>query len=190
MLNLIERTCSYCLRNGYISEDKVPWLRYSLEKRLTVFCVAIPFWLMGVCLSSVQTSTSFVLSFYFLRERVNGYHAKSLWVCFFVSMMSELLFLGFLPKLVDEKTALVLMVIAATYIFTNAPAKCPQMMLTDGEMKASAIGSRVRTGLIVLAECVFNYFDRHQVTAGIRFGIMMAACGLAAAQITYKGEYT
>lgn len=43
MKDCIDKIVRYCYQNGYISENQVPWLGYSIEKRLSSIIGIIPF---------------------------------------------------------------------------------------------------------------------------------------------------
>ena len=83
-----------CIRKNIIKEENIAWFRYGLEKRIVTLVVGIPFVLMGIAISNIWTALSFFLSFFFLRTRMNGYHAKSILGCLICSLALELLFLG------------------------------------------------------------------------------------------------
>lgn len=185
----IDLFCSYCLKMGYVTEDRIPWLRYAIQKKFVVFLIAIPFLIAGVLLSSISTACAFLFSFYFLRVRTNGFHAKNIWSCFFISLVSEIIFLGILPYIMDNSHMTGLLFLSAIYIWVASPAKCANFVLTDNEIKACAIGAKIRMLIIVSAWLIFHTLNNTQISEGLAFGMIMTACGLAAAKINYKGEY-
>lgn len=185
----IDSFCSYCLKIGYVTEDRIPWLRYAIQKKYVVILIAIPFLITGVLLSSISTACTFLFSFYFLRTRTNGFHAKNIWSCFFISLVSEIIFLGVLPYIMKNTYIIGLLFLSAIYIWVASPAKCPNFVLTDSEMKACAISAKIRMLIIVSAWFIFHLLNNSQVSEGLAFGMIMTACGLAAAKINCKGEY-
>lgn len=76
------------------------WFAYGLEKRVLTIFTAIPFLIIAIALSDIWTAVMYLCSFYFLRVRTNGYHAKTIVSCIAWSLILELCFvLWFLPKL-------------------------------------------------------------------------------------------
>lgn len=84
-MDMIARITEYCVRKDIISSNDAEWFSYGLVQRsekLITICFLFP---LGWLLSSFSTSLAFYLSFFLLRTRANGYHAKLLQaVCCFL----------------------------------------------------------------------------------------------------------
>ena len=188
MNKLIHKLVLLCLRKGYISDTQAPWLHYAIEKRATLFLVAIPFWLLGIYISTFEAATAFLFSFYFLRERTSGYHANNVWLCLVLSLASEVVFLGLLPKIESASFIVSVTLISAMYIFLFAPFRCPHMNLSNEEVIACRNSAKTRIILLLIIDILCSILGFKDVTFGISFGIVMAACGLAIAYINQKGD--
>ena len=184
----ITQFVSSCLTNGYISEDQAPWLHYAIEKRVVFIMVAIPFWLVGMYISSPKSATAFLLCFYFLRERTSGFHANNPKTCLFFSLISECIFLGVLPKVVDSKSIALITLISVIYIFYSAPFRCLFMNLSKQEVITCKYSSRIRVIVMLSIYYVCSARSFYDVAVGISSGIVMTACGLVIAYINQKGE--
>ena len=68
------------------------WFAYGLEKRVLTIFTAIPFLIIAIALSDIWTAVMYLCSFYFLRVRTNGYHAKTIVSCIAWSLILELCF--------------------------------------------------------------------------------------------------
>lgn len=100
-MDMIARITEYCVRKDIISSNDAEWFSYGLVQRsekLITICFLFP---LGWLLSSFSTSLAFYLSFFLLRTRANGYHAKTSAGCLLFSVCSEcVLFLLILPYLI------------------------------------------------------------------------------------------
>ena len=181
-----------CIRKNIIKEENIAWFRYGLEKRIVTLVVGIPFVLMGIAISNIWTALSFFLSFFFLRTRMNGYHAKSILGCLICSLALELLFLGGIAHWINNYSAGVIMALVLITTFTVAPYNHSNMHLTSNELSACKIAVRIRYSilLVILGVCILHKWTA--ITKGIASGCAMAGTLLCFAYIidwrTQNGE--
>lgn len=116
-MRCIRSIVDMCVTKGYITQDQSPWLYYGLEKRVSTVIVSIPMLIIGSLVSSPATSIAFYISFCSLRTRTNGIHAKTLFGCLIVSTLSEIIFLGFLPYILNDAVGIVLLITSGISIF-------------------------------------------------------------------------
>ena len=186
----MERQLTYfvncCVKRGYIEEEKAPWLEYALQKRLVMIVVGIPFFVTGIWISSFWQAIVFLTSFYFLRQRTSGAHCSNMYYCLACSLLLEILFLGVLPEIASRSLLDFLVLISAGIILRKAPFPCPYLNMNTQELKACAIGSKVRICILLTAYLISHFFDEDDILRGIGCGIVMAAFLLAIAYINPK----
>ncbi len=186
MRRWIDKIVTVSLQKNYITEEQAPWLHYALEKRTTILLVAVPFCLLGCSLSPISTTTAFLFSFYFLRERTSGLHTSSVWVCLITSLVLEFLFLGILPRVMSREYTSAFALLSVGYIFIFAPFRCSYIQFTDEEANASAVGVKIRTAVLFVIWFLLSRAGFLQAADGITYGILMTAFSLALAYIKPK----
>ena len=92
-MKCIKNLTNYCVEKGIIAEDKSEWFQYGIERRLISILIGCPFFVLALILTDFSVSASFFLSFYYLRSRTNGFHAKSVHACLIISLLCEFFFL-------------------------------------------------------------------------------------------------
>lgn len=155
-------------------------------KRILSLLVGIPFWLVGILISSAKCATLFYIGFSFIRTRTSGFHANGAWKCFFLSLSAEMLFLGILPRLLSKTEISVLLIFSIIIIFKLAPYRCPQMHFSDEEIYACSISAKVRICIIIIGILILQYIHQDEMALGLTLGIVMAATLLAFAYILQR----
>lgn len=51
------------MKEGYVSQDKAPWLRYALEKRVITLITLVPLIILGLLIAPLQPVLVFLLHF-------------------------------------------------------------------------------------------------------------------------------
>lgn len=174
MDGVINWIIAYSLKNGIVTENNLPWFRYGIEKRLTTVVVMIPFFILAVLLTNFHVACVFLLCFYLLRSRMNGYHANKFFHCFIHSLLLEIVCLLLIYPLLNQLSVYTLSIICITLIFILAPYNHPNMHLTKEEVYACRISSRIRISCITICNiivCALGYLD---YAKGIVLGTMMA----------------
>lgn len=172
-----------CVAKGYITQDQAPWLYYGMEKRVSTVIVSIPMLIIGSLVSSLATSIAFYISFCSLRTRTNGIHAKTLVGCLIISTLLEIIFLGYLPYILNDAVATALLITSAISIFLLAPYNHPNMDLSDEEAKACAKSAKKRLFILILLLIILHVIRLEQLATGILLGIVMVAVTLTLAYI-------
>lgn len=186
MSGAIESIVSKCIQEGYVDDENALWLRYALEKRCTAIIVGVPFWLIGILISSMQCATFFLISFSCLRVRTSGLHIDSVWKCCCMSIVTELLFLGVLPKLINKAGIIVLLVVSIIIIFKYAPYHCHKMHLSDSEIYACSISAKIRATIICMVVFALYHFQQNKMALGLALGMILVSTLLAFAYILEK----
>ena len=188
-MQLATRITKDFIRKGIIDDDSADWFQYGLEKRISTVLTSVIFFLVAIRISGFWVAFMYLSSFYFLRIRINGYHANTYIGCLFASIFLEVILLkGVLPLLNKDITVLLNAISFAT-ILIWAPFNHPNMHLSDCELHACKIGARIRVLILMLLEIVLKVFSKQQLLWGITLGNTMAALLLAVA-IIWKGENT
>ena len=95
---LTDKIVTYCVRNNVVPESDAAWLRYGIEKRITLLLGLIPQITLAACFSDLPAALGYMVSFSLLRRKTSGYHAKTPLGCLCTSMLLEsLFFLGLYP---------------------------------------------------------------------------------------------
>lgn len=175
------------VKNGYIPEDQAPWLRYALEKRITSIITLIPVIMIGLAITSQARLFAFLVAFFWLRSRTNGYHAKSVAACTFGSVVWEIFFLKVLPVR-NTVFALVSFSMSIFIIWFCAPYNHPDMGMSLEEVIACAKSAKVRLSMLVFSFCILNIWGLKQVAEGILLGIVMTAATLIMAKVMSKQD--
>ncbi len=176
-----------CIDNGYITQEQAPWLRYGLEKSVAAFIISIPMLIVGSLVSSPAMTFSFFFSFYLLRSRTNGFHAKSFGGCFILSILTEIFFLSILPRVWNDIVATALLIASTIIILVLAPYNHPNMELSSEEIVECARSAKSRLSVLILFLIVLHILQFNQLVSGIVVGIVMVAVTLTFAYIS-KGE--
>lgn len=183
----IDSFTNMCVDKGYITREDAPWLHYGMEKRIMTFLISIPMLIVGSLISSPIMTASFYISFYMLRSRTSGFHTKSFGACFFLSISTEVFFLGILPRIWNEPIATGLLFASIIIIFTLAPFNHPSMSMSSEELNECARSAKKRLSFLILFLTVMYAMQLNELAAGILLGIVMVAVTLTFAYIP-KGE--
>lgn len=177
-----------CIAKGYITQDQAPWLYYGIEKRVTTILISVPMLIIGALISTPAMSIAFYISFCSLRTRINGLHAKTLAGCLVLSIISEILFLGILPCILNGTIAGSLLIISIILILILAPYNHPNMALSVEESMACAKSAKKRLLILVLLLIILQKMQLKQFVTGILLGIVMATLTLVLAYIHKGGK--
>lgn len=183
----------YCICNGIVNDDSVPWLRYCIEKRLSTLLCGIPFFILAIYLSDIPTAFSIYVGFYQMRKKAGGFHSKTILGCIFTSVAIELLFMGIIFPLLNSFNIYVISVANAIIFFLLAPHNHPNMHLSVEEVFALKKSARMTvsmfTCIVVLSQKISLFF----IAKGLTIGSAMAAFTLCLAYINdwrlFHGEH-
>ena len=188
MHSFLYRFASNCVEEKIIAQQELDWLVYGLERRITSTASAVFFLIVGIYLANALSVITFMVSFYFLRVRTNGYHANSFVACLFFSLVLEMIFLKFVLPIVNLLVFLLLNFASLFVIFLLAPFANRNMHLNEEEFKACRKSSRIRISALFAVAILLYTFGEFNVSKGITLGITMTALLLIIAYIKDKGE--
>lgn len=183
MEELVNKTYVYCERRGIVTQEEKDWFCYGLSKRLNSLIVGIPAFLIAVLLSNFQTAISFMFSFFWIRSRTNGFHARTELQCVAISLFSEIVFLSIVRQLLNIYIVLLICISSIVCIFSLAPYNHPKMNFTDAEIKGCKTSARKRILVLVsviLASYAYGFVN---VSNGLSIGCAMAEVFLCLAYI-------
>lgn len=180
-MRCVETFIAKCVESGYISQDKAPWLRYALEKRILSVIITIPLLYVGTKISSFNAAIAFYISIRSIRSYTNGVHAKSFIGCFCVSLISEICFLAVLRHLLTFEIKIILTLISLILIWYLAPYNHPNMALSEEEISLCASKAKKRTIVMVAVTLVLEAISVLDAAEGILLGLMMTAMMLVIA---------
>lgn len=187
MQSLANKITDYCIRRNIIEEDARIWFQYGIEKRLSTIVVAIPFFMLALFLTNIVCAVTYYLSFYWLRTRTNGFHAKTVGCCFIVSLLAELIYCGILYRFLVHWEMLIYVSVSGVLIFVFAPFNHPNLNLSEKDIVFCKKQSRFRIiclSTIALLCLVVGFLE---ATKGIVLGTSMAALMLIIPYILQKG---
>ena len=161
-----------------MSQDEAQWLRYALEKRITSTIVFIPLIIIGLLIVDPASLLTFLITFFLLRTRTNGFHARSVGRCLLYSILGEVFFLRLLPTIWNEIIAFITLTMSIMLIWAYAPYNHHNMDLSSEEVAACARSAKLRLSILVFALCVFYIWKQEQLAEGILLGITMTASTL------------
>ena len=183
----IESLVDSCVSKGYITHELAPWLHYGIERRVMTLVISVPMLIIGSVISSPAMSFSFYASFYLLRSRTNGIHAKTPGRCFWLSIIGEYIFLGLLSRIWNISLAIILLMPSVVSIIFLAPFNHPNMNLSTDEISGCRKSARRRLIALLGLLIVFHVIQQDQLATGISLGIVMVATTLTFAYLP-KGD--
>lgn len=187
-MKIIMQFTDYCVRRNIIASSDAEWFSYGLIRRcsnLIAICILFP---IGCWLSTFSTSLTFYVSFFLLRKRTNGYHAKSFFGCFLFSLSSEfVLFLVISPYL-HEIAFLLICTISVVLIFLLAPYNHQNLHMTKEELCASGHKAKQTALILFLAALLAWRLGLIDFVNGITLGFGYTSFLLIVAYAT-KWEY-
>ncbi len=189
-MKFVDSIVQYCIKETYINSDQAPWLRYAIEKRFATLVVSIPFLIVGMLLSTPGAAIFFFGSFYFLRERVNGIHAKTVFHCLIFSLILDAIFLGIFFWYMGSVALLITSSISIVIILVLAPYNHPNIWLSPAELHISARKARFRLAIIVMMCPLLCIFKQFAIVRGLCLSIILTALLLIFAYIIKPGGTT
>lgn len=183
MQPIINKIAVRCVEAGIVEEDELDWFVYGLEKRVTTVITASFFLAVGTLAAGFWTTLSYLGSFYFLRVRANGYHAKSFLGCLTSSLLLELAFLLALRPLFNVYVFCALNLWSLVLVFALVPFNHPHMHLNRREEHACRVSARIRISVLTVLAIVFWFVGIKCVAEGIALGNTMTALLLVIAKI-------
>ena len=187
-MKCIERLKDFCVANKIVSCENAAWFQYGVERRLINVLIGFPFFALALILTNINTSVAFFFSFYFLRCRINGFHAKSVYGCLIISLLCESFFLRVFYYALTPTNLLFVNTSAIVLIFLLAPFKDSLFHLSNTEYQAIKKSSRIRVLGLTITTYVLKLLGMNESAKGITTGIAMAVFLLGLAYIMNGGK--
>lgn len=184
----VDTLVGMCIQKGYVSQDEAPWLRYALERRVTSIIAFVPLLIIGLSITNPARLFAFLITFFLLRTRTNGFHAKSVGRCLLYSIFGEVFFLKVLPMVWNDIVAFIALAMSSILIWVLAPYNHPNMDLSSEEVTACANSAKWRLGMLVLSLSILYIWQQENLAEGILLGIVMTASTLATAYCLQETE--
>lgn len=174
----------YCIAHNFVEKKMEPWLRYSIEKRIFTIIGLIPFLLLALLLTNSPMAISFIASFYFLRSCINGFHAKTIYGCLFISLATELLFLLGLCPILTLSRSIIVNTICIPLILWLAPYNDSKMHFSKGEV--IALKKRIQRRILILVSVIIisTVMMLSNIVNGLTAGTAMSTFMLSLSYIT------
>ena len=180
-MKLLDNWVDICIQKEYITREKAPWLRYSLERRLVSMIAFILLETIGCMLDSAYKVSAFIITFCILRSSTNGYHAKTFGQCLLYSVMVEVLLLKVVSKIFNYIAAVIVLIVSSILIWFLAPYNHPNMNLSIEEIAACSRSAKIRLTMILLVMLLLHIWGKSDIVCGIIMGILLTALTLVLA---------
>ena len=175
--NAAVRLARASCERGWIDEENYEWCIYALEKRISIFLyIAVVLLWAGISGLLIETS-SFLLSFYLIRRRIGGCHARSAGVCFTLSILLVVFVSLFVDDIAAYMPQTILILADAAAVITGLlikPVYPPQAHFTFAEQLANNRRKNVLLCIIILAQCISLCVHDLRVFTGSFCGILFA----------------
>ena len=145
----VDTLVGMCIQKGYVSQDEAPWLRYALERRVTSIIAFVPLLIIGLSITNPARLFAFLITFFMLRTRTNGFHAKSVGRCLLYSILGEVFFLKVLPMVWNDIVAFIALATSIILIWVLSPYNHPNMNLSSEEVTACAKSTKWRLVMLI-----------------------------------------
>lgn len=178
MASLTERIISYCILNDIVSVSDEDWLRYGIEKRMMLLMGSIPQTALAVCFSNVPAAIGYMTSFFLLRGKTSGYHAKTPLGCLCISVLLESLFFIGLYSRLGMMLMFICNGLSTIVIFYLAPYAHPNMHFDKAALRALRLQGRSMTLMLFFGAVICWYTGVLSVARGLTIGITMTAFAL------------
>ncbi len=181
MAELTGKIVTYCIQNDFVAASDEAWLRYGIEKRLSMLLGFVPVTAVAVFLSSPPAAVGFLVSFYLLRRKTSGYHAKTAIGCLCTSIFLEFLFFRLMYPCLDGTWMMIVGGISTLIIFRLAPYNHPGMNFTREELRVLQFHGRGTTVALLSVAFLFWGTGLRDAARGLTVGTAMTAFALCLA---------
>lgn len=172
---IVSKITGYCIKNNIITVENEAWLKYGIEKRLSTFIGTIPFTILAIYLTNIPAALSFLVAFKLLRQKISGYHSKTVLGCMCVSLLFELLFLGVIYQCLDLEASMGVDIICCMIVFSLAPYDHPNMNFSEEEILVLRQNARKAVLMLSILTLICYCNTLSSIAKGLTTGIAMAA---------------
>lgn len=196
MERMIDRFVEICIEKQIIDSEASEWFKYGVERRIVTAFVGIPFLLLAMLLTDIWGAIGFMGSFFLLRSKINGYHAKTPVQCMIASMFLEFVFLIVVYPNIGTLSILLIMAVSLITIFFLAPYNDSSIHLDRKEIILFKKSARIRIIILFVLTSAAIALNMDSAAKGISSGSAMAVLLLCSAYVlgrrckNGKGEET
>lgn len=132
-----EYVAIYFQEKGIIEKGQEEIYSYGLEEIFIEMFNILSIFLIGLLFRKVIETLIFVIAFRILRSYTGGYHAKTLWRCYVLTMLTVIIALSIIryPIVVSRNVSIVLWLFSGIAIFLWAPVEAENKPLDQLEIK-------------------------------------------------------
>ena len=164
------------------------WFSYAVQKKLISLISGSAFLIIGVMSTELSTVAAYLGSFYFLRTRTNGYHAKTFILCLLYSLALELAMLYLLLPELNTFWVFALNAVCTVCVFLLAPVNDRSIHLNAAELKACKRSGRARMLLLDALLIAAYLLSVDSIVNGLTLGNTMTALLLVIARIKKENK--
>lgn len=106
----------YSINRHWIASSKKQWCRYAIEKHLGLLLFASSCIFIAAITSTWLELFSFMLTFYFFRQRLGGCHANTFWSCQAVSIGTVVIVILIIGPILEQLNPIIIFGINALLI--------------------------------------------------------------------------
>jgi len=145
------------LKYGLITDNQREWCVYTIHKKTLSMAVCCLLVLTGSGIGGLTHSLVFTFGFLFLRQRTNGYHAKTELGCIAVSLLFEIIAMWMLPYFVFD-VYIVVLIGSFLCVLMLSPVNNKQIHLSEKEQHSIRWRAHLRTALVATLSLVLWYY--------------------------------
>lgn len=152
-----------CLHRQWISKSQLEWCVYALEKWINSLSTFFFSLILSVPTGKCVQTFAFFLTFFSLRRRLGGWHAKHAWSCQMTGIILMLFVVYLLgPKLegLDTRLLAIMDILSLFLCLVATPVYPPQLSFTSSAVRHNKRKKNTTLVVIILIQ-IFSLFFRH-----------------------------
>lgn len=170
-----------CLHRQWISKSQLDWCVYALEKWINSLSSFFFFFLLSVPTGKSVQAFVFFLTFFTLRRRLGGWHAKYAWSCQITGILLMLFVIYLIgPKLevLDVQFLALMDALVLLVCFVVAPIYPPQLNFTYLAAKDNKRRKNFTLVIIIVIQTFSLFFSTYIVILYSALGILVSVVAL------------
>ncbi len=186
----IDNITQHCIRIKIVKEADAQWFQYGIAKRFSTFLVGLPFLFLTIALTDIPTTISFFISFFLLRTKTNGYHAKTMCGCIATSLLAVVLLCASVNSILTSYYLFIPSAVSYIVIYKLAPYTHPNLPLPSDAITECRKQARLRATMILAVTILTLIFGVTVISKGLTMGITMTSSMLCFPYIKRKVTLT
>lgn len=184
IIKVAHNLTEFFIENKIIKEEEKEIYHYSFELLLSSILNFLSILVLAVLGNHLVETLIFVLVFFTLRTQAGGYHARTHWRCYLLTMINYLVFvilLNVIPLEIVWLISLSFEIISVIAIYALAPIADENKPLDDGEYMRYKSKSRIliMIYLILLLTCyLLQYKNSNYIALTISIGSLLSVNSL------------